>query len=73
MLLLVLWIFASATELAQGRIGRDPSLGDWAADMAGGVGGLLGGGFLLRALVGSRLPASVPVADAGPRRRAARR
>ncbi|MFN8638233.1 MAG: VanZ family protein [Dehalococcoidia bacterium] len=55
MLVLAIWIFAATTELLQAQIGRDPSLGDWAADMAGAVGGLLAGGFAIRLLWGSRL------------------
>lgn len=74
MLLLAIWIFASITELAQAEVGRDPSLEDWAADMAGAIGGLLLGGFLLRLIVGPRLPAAVPVPPAvAPPRRPARR
>ncbi|MCC6237981.1 MAG: VanZ family protein [Dehalococcoidia bacterium] len=71
MLLLAIWIFASITELAQAEVGRDPSLGDWAADMLGAIGGLLLGGFLLRFLFGARLPSAVPVE--APPQRAARR
>jgi hypothetical protein len=61
MMLLGVWIFAAATEIAQGEVGRDPSLADWGADMAGAVAGLLGGGFALRLLLGRRLPVAAPV------------
>jgi len=73
-LLLGIWILAALTELAQGKVGRDPSLADWAADMTGAIAGLILGGFVLRLLLGSRLPASVPPpARMRPRPRAERR
>lgn len=58
MLLLWLWIFAALTELAQGKVGRDPSLVDWGADMTGAISGLIVGGLALRLLLGDRLLAS---------------
>ncbi len=75
MLLLAIWIFAAATEIAQGEVGRDPSLEDWAADMVGAVAGLLMGSFLIRLVFGSRLPTAVPapVTPGRPTGRAARR
>jgi hypothetical protein len=77
MLLLLLWIFAALTELAQAEVGRDASLADWLWDMGGAVTGLLVGGFALRLLLSRRLPASVPAPRASrarpPRPRAARR
>ncbi len=49
MVVLVLWIFAALTELAQNWIeGREPSLEDWLADMAGALIGLAVGSLLLR-------------------------
>lgn len=51
MLVLVVWIFAAATEFAQGRIdGRDASVVDWIADMVGVLAGLLLAPMLLRPL-----------------------
>ena len=51
MVVLAIWLFAAATELAQGRVdGREPQLADWAANMAGGLAGLLLGGAALRRL-----------------------
>lgn len=72
MLILAIWIFAGATELAQAEVARDPSFEDWAADMLGAIGGLLVGGFLLRVVFGSKLPSAVPV-EARASRRPARR
>ena len=52
MVVLALWVFAAASELAQGPIaGREPDLADWAADMAGALTGLFLGGALLRGLL----------------------
>jgi VanZ family protein len=48
MLILALWVFAAATELAQAYVGRDTDLGDWVADMAGALTGLFGGSALAR-------------------------
>ena len=49
MVILALWIFAALDELAQGWIdGREPSLQDWLADMAGALIGLAVGSVLLR-------------------------
>ncbi|MYI83016.1 MAG: hypothetical protein F4056_06905 [Chloroflexi bacterium] len=49
MVILALWIFAALDELAQGWIdGREPSLEDWLADMAGALIGLAVGSVLLR-------------------------
>lgn len=73
MLLLCVWILAAGTEIAQGYVGRDPSLEDWAADMAGAIAGLLVGGFALRTVAGPRLPLAVPVTAPGTPRRRARR
>lgn len=73
MLLLCAWILAGGTEIAQGYVGREPSLGDWVADMVGVVSGLLLGGFVLRTIAGSRLPVAVPVAPPRGRSRGARR
>lgn len=74
MLFLALWIFAALTELAQAEVGRDPSLGDWVADMIGAIVGLVAGGFALRMALADRLPASVPAPRASrPRSRAKRR
>ncbi len=63
MLLLVLWIFAAVTEIGQSYIDREASLTDWAADMAGGVFGLLVGSVLLRLLLGGQLIESVPTQE----------
>ncbi len=53
MVLLAIWIFAAVTELAQGPIaGREPSLGDWIADMVGALIGLAVGSLLLRLALG---------------------
>ena len=53
MVLLAVWIFAALTELAQGWVdGREPSLGDWIADMAGALIGLAAGSLLLRLALG---------------------
>jgi len=60
MLLLVLWIFAAITEIGQSYIGREPSLADWGADMAGAVVGLFAGSVLLRLLLGGELLEAVP-------------
>lgn len=52
MVVLALWLFAAAGELAQGAVeGRDSDLADWAADMAGALTGLFLGGALLRGLL----------------------
>ncbi len=52
MVVLALWLFAAAGELAQGAIdGRDSDLADWAVDMAGALTGLFLGGALLRGLL----------------------
>lgn len=49
MVILALWIFAALDELAQNWIdGREPSLQDWLADMAGALIGLAVGSVLLR-------------------------
>lgn len=45
------WLFAAATELLQGPVGRDPNLTDWLLDMAGAVVGFLVGSLLLRTLI----------------------
>ena len=53
MVVLVLWIFAALDEFAQGWVnGREPSLEDWIADMAGALLGLAAGSLLLRLLLG---------------------
>jgi VanZ family protein len=70
MLFLAFWIFAATTEIAQGKVGRAPSLADWAADMAGAITGLVAGGFALRLLLAGRLPTSMPAAPVPPRTRA---
>ena len=55
MVVLALWVFAAATELAQGQLdGRDPQLADWVANMAGGLAGLMLGSIGLRWLIGGR-------------------
>jgi VanZ family protein len=52
MVLLVLWIIAGGTELAQELVdGRQPGLGDWFANMGGGIVGLFGGSLIARALL----------------------
>ena len=51
------WLFAAATELLQGPIGRDPDLRDWMLDMAGAVVGFLLGSFVLRTLIRPMLAA----------------
>ncbi len=52
MLVLAVWIFAAATELAQGGVdGREASLGDWVADMVGVLAGLLLAPIVLRPVV----------------------
>lgn len=53
MTLLAVWVFAAADELAQEWWvdGRGGQLTDWLADMAGVLGGILAGGFLLRRVV----------------------
>jgi VanZ family protein len=52
MTLLAFWVFAALTELAQGPVpGREPSLLDWFADMAGAIVGFLGGSAALRWLL----------------------
>ena len=51
MLVLVVWIFAAATEFAQSGIdGRSASVGDWIADMVGVLAGLLLAPMVLRPL-----------------------
>lgn len=48
-MLLAVWLFAAADELAQGFVeGREASLGDWIADMAGFLAGFLLAPSLLR-------------------------
>lgn len=57
MILLVLWILAGASELAQARLpGRDPALRNWAVNMAAALLGLAATGPLARLLL-SRLRA----------------
>ncbi len=53
MTLLAVWVFAAADELAQEWWvdGRGGQLTDWLADMAGVLGGIPAGGFLLRRVV----------------------
>ena len=48
MLVLALWIFAAADELAQPYVGRVADLDDWMLDMVGALIGLFGGGAALR-------------------------
>lgn len=48
MLLLAIWIFAAADELAQPYVGRVADLDDWLLDMTGALIGLFGGGAALR-------------------------
>lgn len=43
-----LWLFAALDEFAQGWVGRDPQLQDWAADMAGALLGFFGTGLFVR-------------------------
>ena len=51
MVVLVIWVFAAATEMGQGWVeGREPQLIDWVANMAGAVCGLLLGSAALRLL-----------------------
>jgi VanZ family protein len=64
MMFLAVWIFAALDELAQAAVGRDASLADWIADMAGALVGMLLGGFVLRALV-SRSRGNEPDVDRG--------
>jgi VanZ family protein len=52
MLVLAIWIFAAADEIAQGWIeGRSASLGDWIADMVGVLIGLMLAPLVLRPLL----------------------
>ena len=52
MVILALWLFGGATEVAQGPIpGRSPALADWAFDLVGAVAGFVGGGAAWRALL----------------------
>ncbi len=55
MAILGLWLFGGLTEVAQGPVGRDPELSDWAWDVVGAVAGFVAGGALWRLLLG-RLP-----------------
>ena len=56
MVILALWLFGGATEVAQGAVpGRTPALSDWAFDLVGAVAGFVGGGAAWRALL-ARLP-----------------
>ena len=49
MVVLAIWLFAALDELGQRWVdGRDPDLGDWIADMAGALTGLLLGSLVLR-------------------------
>ncbi len=49
MTVLTVWLFAAADELAQEQLhGRGADFGDWVADMAGALAGMVAGGFLLR-------------------------
>ena len=49
MTVLALWVLAATNELAQDLVrGRGAELGDWLADMAGAVAGMLAGSFVLR-------------------------
>ncbi|MDA1001921.1 MAG: VanZ family protein [Chloroflexi bacterium] len=45
------WLFAAATELLQGPVGRDPNMTHWLLDMAGAVVGFLLGSLVLRTLI----------------------
>lgn len=55
MVVLVIWLFAAASEMAQGWVdGRDPQLVDWVANMAGAIVGLLLGSAALRWLLFER-------------------
>ena len=52
MMLLALWVFAALDELGQTWVeGRDPTLQDWVADMAGALLGMFAGSAVLRWLV----------------------
>lgn len=52
MVLLMLWVFAASTEFAQGwSETREARLGDWLADMTGGLLGFFGGSLILRQIL----------------------
>jgi VanZ family protein len=56
MILFGLWIFAAATEIAQGVItGREPHIEDWFANMTGGLTGLFVGSAIWRLIIERRL------------------
>ena len=74
MVLLGLWILAAGDELLQPYVGREASFIDWAADMIGGVGGLVAGSAVLRRLFPHLvLPPAPEATEARRRPRASRR